>query len=102
MIKVRGIGVFARPVFEDPDRSAGQALEPAGDELTVPQIARKVGKRYATFPKALLRLMGKGSRMLFWFGESGYDAGIPALRALHPGLLSLDGWPAGGQRQDAR
>jgi hypothetical protein len=95
MIAVRDIGVFARPAFEGPDRYAGQALEPAGDELTVPQIARKVGKRYATFPKALPRLMGKE-------GQPGYDADIPALRAFHPGLLGLDGWPVGGQRQDAR
>lgn len=94
MIAVRDIGVFARIAFDDPERFAGQAIELAGDELTVPEIAERVGRRYVPLPKALLRLFGKESRMLFWFGESGYQADIPALRAVHPELLTLEAWYA--------
>jgi hypothetical protein len=30
--------------------------------------------------------------MLFWFGDSGYAADIPALRRIHPELLTLKEW----------
>jgi hypothetical protein len=32
------------------------------------------------------------SLMIFWFGESGYQANIEAVRHRHPGLLSLEAW----------
>ncbi|SDL80016.1 Uncharacterized conserved protein YbjT, contains NAD(P)-binding and DUF2867 domains [Nonomuraea maritima] len=97
MIAVRDIGVFAGLAFADPDTYTGQALELAGDQLTVPQIAatlKATGRpgRYARVPRLLLRAMGKEARMLFWFAESGYDADIPALRERHPGLLTLKSW----------
>jgi uncharacterized protein YbjT (DUF2867 family) len=99
LIAVPDIGVFARLAFEHPERFTGRAIEIAGDELTVPQIARALraaGRRtrYVRLPKPLLKLMGAEAKMLFWFGESGYSADIPALRRLHPGLLTLDRWLA--------
>ncbi|TDE47516.1 NmrA/HSCARG family protein [Nonomuraea mesophila] len=106
MIAVRDIGVFARLAFEHPDTYAGQNLELAGDQLTVPRIAatlKAAGRpgRYARLPKVLLRAMGKEARMLFWFGESGYDADIPALREQHPGLLTLMHWLTRTDRLEA-
>ncbi|MGP3964065.1 NmrA/HSCARG family protein [Nonomuraea sp. 3N208] len=106
MIAVRDIGVFARLAFEQPDAFAGQALELAGDELTVPRIAatlKAAGRpgRYPRLPRLVLRAMGKEARMLFWFGESGYRADIPALRTLHPGLLTLEAWLAHGRAHEA-
>jgi uncharacterized protein YbjT (DUF2867 family) len=100
MIAVRDIGIFARMAFERPEAFAGKALELAGDELTVPQIVAALKAaggpgRYPRVPRFVLRAMGKESRMLFWFGESGYRADVPALRALHPGLLTLETWLAG-------
>jgi uncharacterized protein YbjT (DUF2867 family) len=97
MIAVRDIGVFAMLAFERPESFAGTALELAGDELTVPEIAqtfRGAGRsgRYPRLPRLLLRAMGREARMLFWFGESGYQADIPALRESHPGLLRLRDW----------
>ncbi|GAA2986161.1 NmrA/HSCARG family protein [Streptosporangium longisporum] len=99
MIAVRDIGIFARMAFEKPEVFIGEALELAGDELTIGQIAavlKAAGKpgRYLRVPKVALRAMGKEARMLFWFGESGYRADIPALRALHPGLMTLQDWLA--------
>ena len=97
MIAVPDIGAFARLALERPEQFAGQAIEIAGDELTVAQIAhtlRSAGRRirHTRLPKSLLKLMGPEARMLFWFGESGYAADIPALRRIHPGLLTLDQW----------
>jgi uncharacterized protein YbjT (DUF2867 family) len=99
MIAVPDIGTFARIAFDQPQRFAGRALEIAGDELTIPQIAtalRDAGRpsRYRRLPKPLLRLMGKESRMILWFGESGYQASISALRIMHPSLLTLHEWLA--------
>jgi uncharacterized protein YbjT (DUF2867 family) len=100
MIAVRDIGVFARLAFADPDRFLGQELEIAGDELTVPEIAAAfhavLGRRprYPVVPSWLIRRMGKEARMMIWFGESGYTADIPALRDLHPGLLTFRQWLA--------
>ncbi|MGP3918949.1 NmrA/HSCARG family protein [Nonomuraea sp. 10N515B] len=99
MVAVPDIGIFTRLAFERPDAYAGQALELAGDQLTVPQIAaalKAAGRRgrYVRVPRVLLRAMGKEARMLFWFAESGYDADIPALRKQHPGLLTLKAWLA--------
>ena len=97
MIAVSDIGVFARLAFERTEQFAGQALELAGDELTVAQIARALrgaGRRirYTRLPKPLLKLAGPEARMLLWFGDSGYAADIPALRRIHPGLRSLEQW----------
>jgi uncharacterized protein YbjT (DUF2867 family) len=99
MIAVADIGVFARLAFDQPERFTGQAIEIAGDQLTVPQIAaalRESGRRsrYIRLPAALLRLMGPEAKMLFWFGESGYAAEIDTLRQLHPGLRTLRQWLA--------
>ncbi|MEV4017697.1 NmrA/HSCARG family protein [Nonomuraea angiospora] len=99
MIAVPDIGVFAQLAFEQPGTYTGQSLELAGDQLTVQDIAatlKAAGRpgRYARVPRMLLRAMGKEARMLFWFGESGYEADIPALRKQHPGLLTLQGWLA--------
>jgi uncharacterized protein YbjT (DUF2867 family) len=97
MIALPDIGAFARLAFERSEQFAGQALELAGDELTVAQIAqalRGAGRRirYIHLPKPLLKLAGPEARMLFWFGDSGYAADIPTLRRMHPGLLTLDQW----------
>ncbi|MFB9301604.1 NmrA family NAD(P)-binding protein [Kibdelosporangium philippinense] len=97
MIAVLDIGVFARLAFDDPDTYVGQEIELAGDSLSVPRIAEVLhgagrNGKYRRMPKLMLKAMGKESRMLFWFGESGYAADIPALRAAHPGLLTLEDW----------
>jgi uncharacterized protein YbjT (DUF2867 family) len=100
MIAVRDIGVFARLAFADPDRFLGRELEIAGDELTVPEIATTfhevLGRRprYPLIPRWLIRRMGAEAKMMIWFGESGYAADIPALRELHPGLLTFRQWLA--------
>lgn len=93
MIAVRDIGIFAALAFADPASYVGEALELAGDELTLPQMSRVTGKKYwRGMPRWLLRMMGPESRMFFWFGESGYRADIADLRRRHPGLLTFESW----------
>lgn len=98
LIAVADIGIFARLAFERPGDFLGRAIEIAGDELTVGQIAaalrQATGARvpYLHLPRAALHLMGRQAKMFDWFREAGYHADIPALRRLHPDLLTFDAW----------
>jgi uncharacterized protein YbjT (DUF2867 family) len=98
LIAVADIGIFARLALERPGDFLGRAIEIAGDERTVGQIAaalrQATGARvpYLRLPRALLHLMGPQAKMFDWFREAGYQADIPALRRLHPDLLTFDAW----------
>ena len=96
-IAVEDIAVFAALAFANPKQYLGQTIELAGDELTESQIAEtftKVVGRPVTLAKPK---PGEGRRseeemiaMFKFFNGEGYDADIPALRKLHPGLLTLE------------
>jgi len=98
-IAVEDIGVFAALAFADPDTYLGRTLELAGDELTESQTA-EVFTKVIGRPVNLVAPSGKGGRapeeemlaMFNFFNGEGYDADIPALRKLHPGLLNLEGY----------
>lgn len=91
IIAAEDIGVFAALAFASPDEFLGKTLEIAGDELTEPQIA-------GTFTKVIGRPVSLSSAqssdeeenaMKRFFNGTGYTADIPALRKLHPGLLTF-------------
>lgn len=113
-VAIEDIAAFAVLAFQDPDRWLGQAVDLAGDELTLPQVADTIGRVigrsvkyvqvgweefFAVIAEATgLALDENFIRMFTWFNDVGYQADIPALRAVHPGLLDLesflrlDGW----------
>mgnify|MGYP001815862389 FL=1 len=96
-VAVEDIGVFAVLVFSDPGTYLGQTIELAGDELTEIQIA-------ATFTKVIGRPVelvqssngmpgvseDEMTAMFNFFNGEAYDADIPALREMHPGLLTFE------------
>jgi uncharacterized protein YbjT (DUF2867 family) len=95
LIAVSDIGAFAGLAFAEPDRFIGRTVEIAGDELYRHQIAAAVGRASgrdagsadgseAVDPAPALR--GPGSSF------SGWQADIPALRAIHPGLQDFETW----------
>jgi uncharacterized protein YbjT (DUF2867 family) len=99
MIATRDIGIFARIALENPDRFVGQALEIAGEELTLQEIIDTVrsvsGKRrirYLRIPGSITRRMGDSGKMITWLAGHGYRADIPRLRQIHPDLLTLEKW----------
>jgi hypothetical protein len=48
-------------------------------------------------PRLALRIMPLEMRsMLTWFGEQGYQADLPALKAQHPNVATLDAYLRGG------
>lgn len=97
MIAVQDIAAFAALAFADPKAYLGRTLELAGDALTESQIA-------ATFAKVIGRpvklaipteMRGRGTQeemkaMFVFFNGEAYDADIPALRKIYPGLLTLE------------
>lgn len=100
MVAVDDIGAFAALAFSQPERWLGDAVELAGDALTMPQAAdtfARVGGRPVRYSRLPLdqtrRTMGEENAMMFtWFNDAGYAADIPALRALYPQLTTLEQW----------
>ncbi|MEV7844635.1 NmrA/HSCARG family protein [Streptomyces cyaneofuscatus] len=82
------IGVFAADAFDRPAEFIGREIELAGDEITFPQVA-EVYERITGTPSRL-EPTPLEERMFEWFAEEGYQADIPALRELHPGLLTFE------------
>ncbi|RLV70364.1 NmrA family protein [Streptomyces sp. CBMAI 2042] len=82
------IGVFAADAFDRPAEFIGWEIELAGDEITFPQVA-EVYERITGTPSRL-EATPIEERMFEWFAEEGYQADIPALRELHPGLLTFE------------
>ncbi len=99
MIAVADIGAFAAMAFHDPDQYLDQAIELAGDELTMPQVAEKLEKAlgnavtYEQSPPAEIRKSSADMATMFeWFNRYGYGANIQALREKYPSLMSFDDW----------
>lgn len=99
MLAVEDLGEFVRLAFENPDNYTGKAIELAGDEMAMPEAAAIFSKllgrpvRYAEQAIGEIRRFNKDVAAMFeWFNEHGYRADIPAVRALHPGLMNLETW----------
>ena len=99
LIAVEDIAVFVALAFADPKQYLGKTIELAGDALTESQIADTFTKVIGRPVQLVPPTPGVGRRseeemiaMFNFFNGQGYDADIPALRKLHPGLLNLEGY----------
>jgi uncharacterized protein YbjT (DUF2867 family) len=108
MIAVRDVGVFAALAFEGREGIAGQALEIAGDELAMTEVASTFAAatsrsvRYERQPLAeLAARSAEMARMFGWFEAAGYQANIAALKRLNPALTTLAAWLAAGSWKPA-
>ena len=102
LIAASDIGAFAALAFADPERYVGLGLELAGDEVTREQlvgaIERAIGRTVNVDPLTPETSAKYGVDLYRMEGPrfGGWLADLPALRALHPGLLDFDGWLAAG------
>lgn len=101
LASARDVGWFAAEAFEQPDRYVGQAIEIAGDAVTRHEAAaalRKAGRTPVvmfTLPRFMLAKLPEDFRLMFeWIAREGFRADLPALRSVHPGLLTLPAWAA--------
>ena len=97
LIAVEDIAVFTALALANPGEYVGKTIELAGDALTESQLAdtftRVIGR-----PVKLTMPAAEGGRlsdeemtaMFNFFNGEAYDADIPALRKLHPGLLTFE------------
>jgi uncharacterized protein YbjT (DUF2867 family) len=97
MIAVEDIAVFVALAFAHPDQYLGKTIELSGDALTEYQIAETFAKVIGRPVKLTVPTGGNPRRsdeemtaMFNFFNGEAYDADIPALRKLHPGLLTLE------------
>jgi uncharacterized protein YbjT (DUF2867 family) len=96
-LAVEDIGVFVALAFANPQDFLGKTIELAGDEMTEAEIAETLTKVIGRPVNLVQPTPGAGRRsdeemeaMFNFFNGEGYDADIPALRKLHPGLLTLE------------
>jgi uncharacterized protein YbjT (DUF2867 family) len=102
LIAVRDIGAFAAIAFANPGLYAGQALEVAGDELTVPQIAAAMTTaldrpiRYSQIPIEEIRRgdPDRAASLEHLYNLEPACANIPHLRDQHAELLTFEQWLA--------
>jgi uncharacterized protein YbjT (DUF2867 family) len=97
IIAVEDIAAFVALVLKDPDQYLGKTIELSGDELTDAQAAQTFAK---VIGRPVVATPPSGSRgnlseaemkaMVNFFNGEGYSADIPALRKMHPSLLTLE------------
>jgi uncharacterized protein YbjT (DUF2867 family) len=100
LISVRDIGQFAAIAFERPTDFLGRTVEIAGDILTPVQVADVFGRscgrpaRFRQTPIEQIRAFDPQLAQMFTFFDEHptEPADLPALRADHPGLMSLETW----------
>ena len=87
MVACKDIGEFGAAAFLRPNDFLGQAIDVAGDELTMPEVAAQlthaIGRpiRFQEFPMEQAEAaMGHDLTTMFrWFNEVGYTIDIPTL-----------------------
>jgi uncharacterized protein YbjT (DUF2867 family) len=108
VIAVEDIAEFAAMAFADPDRYAGRTLELAGDAPTPTEAAATISAAtgldigYVRMSRDEAERIGSevGRVMDLWERGHRWHADTEALRALHPGMLTLRDWlDRGGAEQ---
>ena len=97
LIAVEDIAAFVALALTKPEDYLGKTIELSGDALTESQIADTFAKVIGR-PVTLTLPSGSPGRrsdeemtaMMNFFNGQAYDADIPALRSLHPGLLTFE------------
>lgn len=96
LIAVEDIAVFAALAFANPNDYVGKTIELAGDALTESELAETFSKVIGRPVKLTPPSSGgwaseeEMKAMFNFFNGEAYDADIPALRKLHPGLLTFE------------
>jgi uncharacterized protein YbjT (DUF2867 family) len=100
MIAVEDIGAFVAMAFAHSGHWQGRAVELAGDELSMTELAqaftRMAGRevRYEQVPwDRFEQQAGREITLMYkWFQEVGFHVDIPALRQEYPNLTGFERW----------
>ena len=110
MIAVDDIGAFAALALEHPGKWQGRAVDLAGDDVSMAEVAallsRLLGREVKASEVPLAEYESQAgadlAAMWRWFQETGYHASIAALRSEYPGLSTLERWAGRQDWQVAR
>ena len=96
-VSVEDVAAFVALVLADPKTFIGKTIEISGDELTEPEMAeifsRVIGRPVHLVPPAGENQQSEEFRFMYnFFKGEAYTADIPALRRVHPGLLTFEGY----------
>lgn len=101
MIAVDDIGVLVAMAFEDPNMWMSTTTEIAGDELTIPEVCRRLSTlldksiEFVETPMEEAMAANKErAEMWQWFNDYGYEGDIAWLREQYPALKSFNAWAA--------
>jgi uncharacterized protein YbjT (DUF2867 family) len=100
MIAVDDIGAFVAEAFDNPSKYQGRAIDIAGDDLSLAEIAgafsRASGRavKYQQVPwDQFEQHAGHELTVMWkWFQEAGYHIDISALRREHPQMINFERW----------
>ncbi len=100
MIAVDDIGEFIALAFAHPAHWHNRAVDIAGDELSMDEIAQAFGRamgrdvKYQQTPwEQFEKQAGREMFLMFrWFEDVGYHVDISARRVEHPRLMNFDQW----------
>ena len=86
-------------IFNDPEKFIGKESEIAGDELTMPEVAKHFenfsGKKteFAELPVEILRSNSEEMANMFqWFMDKGYKADLKKQKELFGNTISFGDW----------
>lgn len=100
MIAADDIGAFVAMAFEHPEHWQGRAVDLAGDEISMEEVAQALSRleghevRYIQVPwDEFEKRAGQEMALMYrWFEDVGYEANIPALRRERPNLMTFERW----------
>jgi uncharacterized protein YbjT (DUF2867 family) len=100
LVATRDVGEFAAMAFDRPETFIGRSIVVAGDDLPAAVIAERLGRarglpaRFQRVPFERVHAFDPEVASMFeWFDSGkGERADLPALRALHPDLYTVDTW----------
>jgi uncharacterized protein YbjT (DUF2867 family) len=109
-IAVDDIGAFAAMVFQRRDEWLGRAIDLAGDERSMADVAQTFGRvigrpvRYVQVPWEQFRQVAgeEYERMYRWFEDVGYDVDLAALRRVAPQLTTFEQYLRSHDWENAR
>lgn len=99
LVAAEDIGAIAALVFADPERFIGETVQAAGDEMSMTEMAQAfanvtgIPARYEESDIEQVRAYSEDlAHMYEFFEQKGFRADLAAVRALHPGVRTLEDW----------